>query len=69
MNNLIIIAIFLKVTAKLVCAKTVQGVLSSKKARLNNGQYITSFCFYGTVCLIFSCYIVAKIILYSRADY
>lgn len=47
MNNLIIIAIFLKVTAKLVCAKTVQGVLSSKKARLNNGQYITSFCFYG----------------------
>lgn len=48
MNNLIIIAILLIfVTTRFVCGKTVQGVLSSKESRLNIGQYITSFCFYG----------------------
>ena len=27
--------------------KTVNGVLSSKEAQFNKGQYISSFCFYG----------------------
>lgn len=47
MKIFVVIAILLRIIPKFVFGKTIQGVLSSKEARLNNGQYITSFCFYG----------------------
>lgn len=47
MTNFYILLIVLSTFAVLVNCKTVRGVLSSRLARLDQGQYITKFCFYG----------------------
>lgn len=48
MNWLLIFSIFLILYCENVVSMTVRGVLSPRSARFNQGQYITSFCFYGT---------------------
>ena len=47
MNNLKILVLVLSQAAFIADCKTVHGVLSSRLARLYQGQYITKFCFYG----------------------
>ncbi|XP_073255851.1 integral membrane protein GPR180-like isoform X2 [Porites lutea] len=46
-NNLQILILVFWQFATVTDCKTVHGVLSSRQARLYQGQYITKFCFYG----------------------
>ena len=46
-NNLQILILVFWQFAIVTDCKTVHGVLSSRQARLYQGQYITKFCFYG----------------------
>lgn len=56
-NFLIPLLIVLTTFAVLVDCKTVRGVLSSRLARLDQGQYITTFCFYGKLFISYYIYI------------
>jgi hypothetical protein len=47
MNIVLITFISVSFYLKFALGTSVKGVLSSKVARFNQGQYITSFCFYG----------------------
>lgn len=47
MNIVLITFISVSFYLKFALGMSVKGVLSSKVARFNQGQYITSFCFYG----------------------
>lgn len=57
MTNFLILLIVLTTFAVLVDCKTVRGVLSSRLARLDQGQYITTFCFYGKLFISYYIYI------------
>ena len=67
MKIFVIIPISLWISTRCASCKTIQGVLSSKDARLNNGQYITSFCFYGTSVLY--CAVIAIIVVLRNIEY
>lgn len=54
--------------AILVDCKTVRGVLSSKLARLDQGQYLTKFCFHGDALVRFELNTTSAGILYFYLD-
>ena len=47
MNIVLVIFIAVSFYPQFALGMTVKGVFSSRDARFNKGQYITSFCFYG----------------------